>query len=97
MWNTRQAKSPSPPGHFNRWHTHPDGQLLLVTAGLGWEQEGEQIPRQLKPGDAVFRPAGVRHRHGVSKNSSMTHVAITPTLNSQSPVKWLDFPISWQP
>lgn len=84
------------PGCFNRWHTHPHGQLLLVTAGLGWEQEEGQEPRQLKPGDAVYCPAGIRHWHGASQNSSMTHVAITPTLNSQSPVEWLDFPDSKQ-
>lgn len=84
------------PGCFNRWHTHPHGQLLLVTAGLGWEQEEGRKPRQLKPGDVVFCPAGVRHWHGASRNSSMTHVAVTPAREGQSPVEWLDFPDSEQ-
>lgn len=80
------------PGCVNRWHIHPHGQLLLVTSGLGWEQEEGQEPRSLKPGDVVFCPAGVKHWHGASKNSSMTHIAITPTRKGESPAEWLDFP-----
>lgn len=80
------------PSCINRWHTHPHGQLLLVTAGCGWEQEEGKKPRQLKPGDVVFCPAGVKHWHGASKKSSMSHIAITPVQKGQSPVEWLDFP-----
>ena len=80
------------PGCVNRWHTHPHGQLLIVTAGLGWEQEEGRQPRRLEPGDVVFCPAGVRHWHGASGRSSMAHIAVTPASKGQSPVEWMEFP-----
>ncbi|BDR53867.1 gamma-carboxymuconolactone decarboxylase [Bombiscardovia nodaiensis] len=80
------------PGCVNRWHTHPHGQLLLVTAGRGWEQEEGKEPRELKPGDVVFCPPNVRHWHGASLASAITHVAVTPAANGESPVTWQDFP-----
>ncbi|BDR55414.1 gamma-carboxymuconolactone decarboxylase [Bombiscardovia apis] len=79
-------------GCVNRWHTHPHGQLLLVTAGHGWEQEEGKEPRELKPGDVVFCPPNVRHWHGASQASSMTHVAVTPAYKGEAPVTWEDFP-----
>ncbi|AKV55736.1 4-carboxymuconolactone decarboxylase [Bifidobacterium actinocoloniiforme DSM 22766] len=80
------------PGCVNRWHTHPHGQLLMVTAGRGWEQEEGQEPRELKPGDVVFCPAGVRHWHGAAQDSSMTHVAVTPAAPGEQVVDWQEFP-----
>ncbi|RBP99691.1 carboxymuconolactone decarboxylase family protein [Bifidobacterium xylocopae] len=80
------------PGCVNSWHTHPHGQLLLVTAGRGWEQEEGHAARELKPGDVVFCPAGVKHWHGASRGSSLTHVAVTPAQPGEEVVTWLDFP-----
>lgn len=80
------------PGCINRWHTHPHGQLLIVTAGQGWEQEEGHQPRMLEPGDVVFCPADVRHWHGASGRSSMAHIAVTPASSGQSPVEWMEFP-----
>ncbi|MEK0305903.1 carboxymuconolactone decarboxylase family protein [Bifidobacterium favimelis] len=80
------------PGCVNRWHTHPHGQLLLVTSGLGWEQEEGKAARPLKPGDVVYCPPNVKHWHGASSASSMSHLAITPSFQGESPVTWLDFP-----
>lgn len=80
------------PGCINRWHTHPLGQLLLVTAGRGWEQPEGRPARELHAGDVVSCPAGVKHWHGAAKDSSLSHVAVTPVPAGQSPVEWLDFP-----
>lgn len=80
------------PGCVNRWHTHPHGQLLIVTAGKGWEQEDGQQARELRPGDVVFCPANVRHWHGASQASSMTHIAVTPAAQGEQAVDWQEFP-----
>lgn len=80
------------PGCINRWHTHPQGQILLVTAGRGWEQQDGQPARELKPGDVAICPPNVRHWHGAAKDSSMTHVAVTPAAPGQAAVQWLEFP-----
>lgn len=80
------------PGCVNRWHTHPHGQLLLVTAGCGWEQEEGKKPRMLQPGDIVYCPPNVRHWHGASQTFSMTHIAVTPATKNEVAVDWQEFP-----
>ena len=64
------------PGARTAWHTHPYGQTLLVTAGVGWARiEGE--PREeIRPGDIIWFPPGVRHWHGATDTTAMTHIAI---------------------
>ena len=64
------------PGARTAWHTHPYGQTLIVTAGVGWARiEGE--PREeLRPGDIIWFPPGVRHWHGATDTTAMTHIAI---------------------
>src|SRR5947207_1677756 len=57
------------------WHTHPKGQILLVTDGEGFYQEKGQPARQIKKGDVVTIPENVEHWHGASANSPMTHIA----------------------
>ena len=68
------------PGCRNNWHVHNatkgGGQVLLCTAGRGWYQEWGQPARELKPGDVVNIPAGVKHWHGAAKDSWFVHVAI---------------------
>ena len=68
------------PGCRNNWHIHHavkgGGQILLVTAGEGWYQEGKQRPRRLKPGDVVHIPAGVKHWHGAAADAWFQHLAI---------------------
>ncbi|MEX3017416.1 (R)-mandelonitrile lyase [Gymnodinialimonas hymeniacidonis] len=63
-------------GARTAWHTHPLGQLLIVTQGEGWVQtEGE--PKQIiRPGDVVWFEPGERHWHGASASSDMEHIAI---------------------
>lgn len=80
------------PGCINRWHMHPQGQILLVTAGRGWEQEEGKPARELAPGDVVVCPPNVRHWHGAAKDSSLAHVAVTPVTPGQAPAEWFDFP-----
>jgi quercetin dioxygenase-like cupin family protein len=77
------------PGARTAWHTHPLGQTLIVTSGLGWVQrEGGQI-EEIRPGDVVWFAPGEKHWHGASANTAMSHIAIQEALNG-SPVTWLE-------
>ncbi|CAH2409283.1 (R)-mandelonitrile lyase [Mesorhizobium escarrei] len=77
------------PGARTAWHTHPLGQTLIVTAGLGWVQrEGAPI-EEIRPGDVVWIPPGVKHWHGASATTAMTHLAIQESLDGK-PVEWLE-------
>lgn len=71
------------------WHTHPLGQMLIVTAGLGRVQcEGGTV-EEIRPGDAVWIPPGEKHWHGASPNKFMTHIAIQESLDGKS-VEWME-------
>lgn len=77
------------PGARTAWHTHPLGQTLIVTSGLGWVQrEGGQI-EEIRPGDVVWFAPGEKHWHGASATTAMSHIAIQEALNG-SPVTWLE-------
>jgi len=77
------------PGARTAWHTHPLGQTLIVTQGRGWVQElGKEI-QEINPGDIVWIPAGVKHWHGATSETAMTHIAIAESLNS-SVVEWME-------
>ena len=77
------------PGARTAWHTHPLGQTLLVTAGLGWTQcEGGPV-EEIHPGDVVWFPPGARHWHGASPTTAMTHVAIQEAFDGKV-VEWLE-------
>lgn len=69
------------------WHTHPLGQTLIVTAGHGLVQQEGQLAYEIHPGDIVNIPANVRHWHGASPFSSMTHIAIAEKSDGNS-VTW---------
>ncbi|MBI3546169.1 MAG: cupin domain-containing protein [Gammaproteobacteria bacterium] len=77
------------PGARSNWHTHPKGQLLIVTDGEGRIQEWRKPVQVIKPGDVVWTPPGVKHWHGASPTSSMTHAAVTETLDGKS-VQWME-------
>jgi quercetin dioxygenase-like cupin family protein len=71
------------------WHTHPLGQTLIVTSGFGWVQhEGGPI-EEVRPGDVVWFPPGLRHWHGATPTTGMTHIAITESLNGKT-VDWME-------
>jgi quercetin dioxygenase-like cupin family protein len=77
------------PGARTAWHTHPLGQILVVTAGAGWTQcEGEPIV-EIRAGDVIWCPPGHRHWHGATPTTGMTHIAIQEALNG-SPVTWME-------
>lgn len=77
------------PGARTAWHIHPAGQHLVVTAGQGWTQAAGGPKVELRPGDVVWCPPGVKHWHGASPNSRMTHMALTESLNGKN-VEWLE-------
>ena len=77
------------PGARTAWHTHPLGQTLLVTAGLGRAQrEGGPI-EQIRPGDIVWFAPGEKHWHGAVPSCAMTHIAIAESLDGKT-VDWLE-------
>lgn len=76
-------------GARSAWHTHPRGQLLVVTDGEGLIQEAGKPVRKIKQGDVIWTPPGVKHWHGASTETSLTHIATHETLNG-SPVNWME-------
>jgi quercetin dioxygenase-like cupin family protein len=77
------------PGARTAWHTHPLGQTLIVTAGFGRVQrEGGPI-EEIKPGDVVWFPPGLKHWHGASPTTAMTHIAIQESLDGKA-VDWME-------
>lgn len=77
------------PGARTAWHTHPLGQTLVVTAGLGWAQRAGGPVEEIRPGDVVWFPPGLKHWHGASPTTAMTHVAIQEQLNGKV-VDWME-------
>ena len=76
-------------GRAQRVATHPLGQTLIVTSGLGWAQvEGGPI-EEIRPGDVVWFPPGLKHWHGAAPATAMTHIAITEFQNGKN-VDWLE-------
>ena len=77
------------PGARSAWHTHPLGQVLIVTAGLGWVQSKGCPKEEIRPGDVVWSPPGEKHWHGVTATTAMTHVGIQEHLNGKV-VEWME-------
>ncbi|MDR7868894.1 MAG: cupin domain-containing protein [Sporomusaceae bacterium] len=77
------------PGARTAWHTHPTGQRLVVTAGAGLIQERGGPIVEIRPGDVVWWAPGVKHWHGASPTTAMTHIALTGVLDGQAAV-WLE-------
>jgi quercetin dioxygenase-like cupin family protein len=77
------------PGARTAWHTHPLGQTLIVTSGVGRAQrEGGPI-EEIRPGDVIWFAPGEKHWHGAGPARAMTHIAIQEALNG-SPVEWME-------
>jgi len=76
------------PGARTAWHTHPRGQTIFVTEGIGLcQREGGSI-EVIRPGDRVFFEPGENHWHGAAPNRFMTHIAIQLADEIGSPVTW---------
>ena len=77
------------PGARSAWHTHPAGQILIVTSGTGWVQEEGGGKREIKPGDVIWTPPGVKHWHGATATNSMSHIAITNMVGGKN-ADWME-------
>jgi quercetin dioxygenase-like cupin family protein len=77
------------PGARTAWHTHPLGQTLIVTAGLGWAQRDGGPVEEIRPGDVVWFAPGERHWHGATATTGMSHIAIQEKLDGRA-VDWLE-------
>ena len=77
------------PGARTAWHTHPLGQVLIVTAGCGRVQRAGGPVEEIKPGDVVWIAPGEKHWHGAGPATAMTHIAIQEKLDGRY-VDWLE-------
>jgi quercetin dioxygenase-like cupin family protein len=77
------------PGARTAWHVHPLGQTLVVTAGCGRVQREGGPVEEIRPGDVVWIPPGVKHWHGAAPATAMTHLAIQEKLDGKA-VEWME-------
>ena len=77
------------PGARTAWHTHPLGQTIIVTAGLGLVQRQGGPVEQVRPGDIVFFEPDEKHWHGASASCAMSHIAIAEAKDGKA-VDWLE-------
>jgi 4-carboxymuconolactone decarboxylase len=77
------------PGARTAWHSHPRGQILIITAGTGRVQRWGEPSEEVRAGDVVRIPAGEKHWHGASPQASMTHIAITEHRDGTA-VQWME-------
>ena len=77
------------PGARTAWHTHPLGQTLIVTAGLGWAQREGGPVEEIRPGDIIWFEPGEKHWHGATDETAMTHIAIAEAVDG-SVVTWME-------
>jgi quercetin dioxygenase-like cupin family protein len=73
----------------NNWHTHPGGQILIVTDGTGYYQEKGKPIQLIQRGDVIKIPADVKHWHGAATDSALTHIAIT-AVTPKGSIDWLE-------
>lgn len=76
-------------GGRTAWHSHPAGQTLYVTSGTGWIQDWGGKKIEVKAGDVVWTPPGVKHWHGATSTSAMTHVAVQGVVGGNA-VEWME-------
>jgi quercetin dioxygenase-like cupin family protein len=72
------------PGARTAWHTHPLGQILIVTAGGGRAQRWGGPIEEIRPGDVIWFRPGEKHWHGAAATTAMTHIAIVEQLDGKS-------------
>jgi quercetin dioxygenase-like cupin family protein len=76
-------------GARTAWHTHPHGQTLVVTEGCGWVQQEGAEKQLIRPGDLIWTPPGVKHWHGASANTAMSHATLIENVDAQE-VVWME-------
>jgi quercetin dioxygenase-like cupin family protein len=77
------------PGARTAWHTHPLGQILIVTAGCGWAQHEDGPVEEIHPGDVIWFAPGEKHWHGAAPTTAMTHIAIQERKDGKM-VDWME-------
>lgn len=77
------------PGARTAWHTHPVGQVLVVTAGCGRVQRLGGPIEEIRAGDVVWFPPGEKHWHGAAPSTAMTHIAIVEQVDGKS-ADWME-------
>lgn len=77
------------PAARTAWHTHPLGQMLIVTAGCGRAQRWGGPIEEIRPGDVVWFEPGEKHWHGAAPTTAVTHIAIVEKLDGKS-ADWLE-------
>jgi len=77
------------PGARSAWHSHPLGQILIVTDGTGWIQQWGGPIEEIRKGDVIWIPPGVKHWHGATPSTAMTHIAIQEQLKGKA-VEWME-------
>jgi len=77
------------PGARSAWHTHPAGQVLIVSAGAGRVQQWGGAVQEIRPGDVIWTPPGIKHWHGATATTGMTHIAIQESLGGKN-VEWME-------
>ena len=77
------------PGARTAWHTHPKGQTLYVTDGVGYVCRRGGTPETIRPGDVVYIEPGEEHWHGATENHLMAHVAMQEADENGHVVTWL--------
>lgn len=77
------------PGSRTAWHTHPLGQILIVTGGAGRAQRWGGPIEEIHPGDVVWIAPGEKHWHGAAPTTAMTHIAVQEQLDGKI-VEWME-------
>lgn len=78
------------PGARTAWHSHPLGQTLIVTAGIGYVQQEGGEKQEIRVGDVVWTPPGVKHWHGATTRDRLTHIALTEQQSGGKRVEWME-------
>ena len=90
--NSRRAAAANvtfEPGARTAWHTHPLGQTLIITTGIGWVQREGSPVEEVRPGDVIWFEPNEKHWHGASATNGMSHMAIQENLNGKV-VEWME-------
>jgi len=77
------------PGARTAWHTHPLGQTLIVTSGVGLVGTAQGVIEVIRAGDVVWCPPGEKHWHGATATTAMTHIALVEQLDGKA-VEWME-------
>jgi len=77
------------PGARTAWHTHPVGQILIITAGCGWVQSWGKAKEEVFPGDVIWFEPDEKHWHGATSTNAMTHIAIVECLDGKT-ADWME-------